>query len=225
MLSLARLDLPVRSVLLAWLFTKRTTASGKSGRYIGVEDLVSRATHYRWNSQGSKVRGARSTWDQPQQGGLHHPTPRDATVDVACLRVQLLAKVLSLVFKFERVLAALRADSDFDRAERAAEAAPPFLPPFRAGALLTGFPRPEPESFPLPPILFTVAQALFSASGSDPPCSSYPCSMCSACRFCFSVYFDLSPLGMSSPHNDGCAASLAGTRRLTKTYSGWPGLR
>ena len=110
--------------------------------------------------------------------------------------IQPVADGLSLAFKVERVLAALRADSDLDCEERAAEAVPPLFPPFRAGALFSGFPRPEPECFPPPSILFTVAHALFSASGSGTPCCSYPCSMCSAFRFCLFVYLDLSPLGI-----------------------------
>jgi hypothetical protein len=68
-----------------------------------------------------------------------------------------------------RVLAAFLADADRSEAERAAEAAPPFLPPFRAAALLVGLPRPDPLFLPPPLISLTVAQARFSASFSDTP--------------------------------------------------------
>jgi hypothetical protein len=95
-----------------------------------------------------------------------------------------------------RVAAAFFADAERAAAGRAAEAAPPFLPPFLAGALLTGLPRPEPLCLPPPVLLLTVAQARRSASPSGTPRFSYPSSMCSACRFCFSVYFDLSPRGV-----------------------------
>ncbi|WP_437570610.1 hypothetical protein [Sorangium sp. So ce542] len=78
--------------------------------------------------------------------------------------------------------AALRAE-----AGRAFEAAPPLRPPFFAGSLFTGLPTPEPDFFPPPVILLTVAQARRSASPSDKPRFSYPSSMCSACRFCLSV--------------------------------------
>ena len=68
-----------------------------------------------------------------------------------------------------RVLAAFLADADRSEAERAAEAAPPFLPPFRAAALLVGLPRPDPLFLPPPLISLTVAQARLSASFSDTP--------------------------------------------------------
>jgi len=56
--------------------------------------------------------------------------------------------------------------------------------------------RPEPLFFPPPDCLFTVAQARLSASLADAPLFLYPSSIFSAWRFCLSVYFDLSPLGM-----------------------------
>src|SRR5687767_14719281 len=66
-----------------------------------------------------------------------------------------------------RVLAAFFAEADLSAAGRAAEAAPPFFPPFFAGALLTDLPRPEPPGFfPPPVILLTVAHARASASSS-----------------------------------------------------------
>jgi hypothetical protein len=79
---------------------------------------------------------------------------------------------LTLAPCFLRVSAAFLADALLAAAGRAAEAAPPFRPPFLAGALLTGFPRPEPDFFPPPVILLTVAHARFSASGSDTPRAS-----------------------------------------------------
>jgi hypothetical protein len=45
--------------------------------------------------------------------------------------------------------------------------------------------------------LFTVAQAMRSAVPSLAPRSRSLSSMCSAWRFCFSVYADLSPRGMT----------------------------
>ena len=46
---------------------------------------------------------------------------------------------------------------------------PPFLPPFRAGALLLFLPRPDPLFFPPLSDLLTVAQARFSASFFETP--------------------------------------------------------
>jgi len=63
--------------------------------------------------------------------------------------------------------AALRAE-----AGRAAAAAPPLRPPFFAGSLFTGLPRPEPLFLPPPVILLTVAQARDSASRSETPRAS-----------------------------------------------------
>jgi hypothetical protein len=48
-------------------------------------------------------------------------------------------------------------------------AAPPKRPPFRAGALFTFLPRPEPLCFPPPVIAFTVAHARFFAVFFDVP--------------------------------------------------------
>src|SRR3954452_4494201 len=77
-------------------------------------------------------------------------------------------------------------------------ALPPFRPPFRAEACDSGFPRPDPDFFPPPDSLFTVAQARLSASLCDTPRSSYPSAMWSALRRCFGVYEDLSPRGIST---------------------------
>ena len=68
-----------------------------------------------------------------------------------------------------RVAAAFLAEADLFAAGRAAEAAPPFLPPFRVGSLFSGFPRPDPLFLPPPEILFTVAQARCSASSFGTP--------------------------------------------------------
>jgi hypothetical protein len=57
--------------------------------------------------------------------------------------------------------------------------------------------EPDPPFFPPPSCLLTVAHARRSASLSDTPRFSYPSSICSALRFCFAVYFDLSPCGIS----------------------------
>ena len=55
-----------------------------------------------------------------------------------------------------------------------------------------------PARLPPPPsCLFTVAQAMRSAVPSLAPRSRSLSSMCSAWRFCFSVYADLSPRGMT----------------------------
>jgi hypothetical protein len=93
----------------------------------------------------------------------------------------------------------LRAEADFAALGRLAAAWPPFLPPFRDGARFTFFPRPEPLFFPPPVSSFTVAQARRAASFREVPRFRYPSSMCRACRFCFSVYDDLSPRGMRAP--------------------------
>jgi hypothetical protein len=62
------------------------------------------------------------------------------------------------------VAAAFFAAALFAAAGRALEAAPPLRPPFFAGSLFTSLPRPEPDFFPPPVILLTVAQARPSAS-------------------------------------------------------------
>ena len=67
------------------------------------------------------------------------------------------------------VAAAFLADAERSADGRAAAALPPSRPPFRAGALLTGLPTPEPLFLPPPVILFTVAQARRSASCSESP--------------------------------------------------------
>src|SRR5581483_2255731 len=76
---------------------------------------------------------------------------------------------------------------------------PPFLPPFFVDFLFPFLPRAEPLLLPPPLSLFTVAHARLSASFLETPFFSYPSSMCSALRFCLSVYFPLSPLGIALP--------------------------
>ena len=56
------------------------------------------------------------------------------------------------------------------------------VPPERAPSLL-----PEPDCLPPPSCLFTVAQAMRSATSSLRPCSFSLSSLCSAWRFCLSV--------------------------------------
>jgi hypothetical protein len=70
---------------------------------------------------------------------------------------------------------------------------------FRAAAFaLADIFAPDPPFFSPPPVsLLTVAQALRAASFSPSPRSSYPSSMCSAIRFCFSVYLSLLPLAIN----------------------------
>ena len=83
-----------------------------------------------------------------------------------------LAPDLLVVHAFARLLrvrAAFFALADRAASGRAADDAPPFCPPFRAGVVLTGWPRPEPLFFPPPVILLTVAQARFSASSFGTP--------------------------------------------------------
>src|SRR5262249_26963402 len=72
-----------------------------------------------------------------------------------------------------RVRAAFFAEAERSALDREAEAVPPSLPPFFAGALLAVLPRPEPPAF-LPPwvMALTVAQARRSASFLDVPRSS-----------------------------------------------------
>lgn len=76
---------------------------------------------------------------------------------------------------------------------------PAYLLHFFADAVLVGLSRPDPPGFfPPPVILFTVDHARCFASFSDTPRFSYPTSMLLAWRYCFSVYLDLSPLGIIS---------------------------
>src|SRR4051812_46344482 len=70
--------------------------------------------------------------------------------------------------------------------------APPFRPPARLALRLVVLPRPDPLFLPPPVSLLTVAHARCSATFFGVPRFSYPSSMCSACRFCLSVYADLS---------------------------------
>src|SRR5260221_485289 len=46
---------------------------------------------------------------------------------------------------------------------------PPIRPPLWAGSWFSAFPRPEPDFFPPPVILLTVAQARRSASSLETP--------------------------------------------------------
>ena len=108
-----------------------------------------------------------------------------------------------VLFRF-RVAAAFRAEAERDDLVREAAARPPFLPPFRDELRLVFLPRPEPLFLPPPVSLFTVAQARRSASPVETPRSSYPSSICRACRFCFDVYEDLSPRAMIVLPVAGC---------------------
>jgi hypothetical protein len=67
------------------------------------------------------------------------------------------------------VAAPLRAARERADLERAAEAAPPFLPPLRDEVLVLFRPRPDPLFFPPPSSLFTVAQARRAASRPETP--------------------------------------------------------
>jgi hypothetical protein len=68
---------------------------------------------------------------------------------------------------------------------------PPRLADFRAeppfARFEAAFFRPEPLRLPPPDTLFSVAQAIRSASFCEVPRCSYPSSMCRACRFCLGV--------------------------------------
>lgn len=68
-----------------------------------------------------------------------------------------------------RVAAAFLAEAERAAAGRLADAWPPSRPPFCDEAWDSGWPRPEPLFFPPPLSLFTVAQALRSASFSGTP--------------------------------------------------------
>jgi hypothetical protein len=116
------------------------------------------------------------------------------------------------------VAAAFLADRERSAAGRAADASPPSLPPLRLDAWLSAWPRPEPDFFPPPLSLFTVAHARPSAVFVLTPRFSYPSAMCSAFRFCLSVYFDFSPRGMMFPPDwKGDANELRGSKRHTAT--------
>jgi hypothetical protein len=114
----------------------------------------------------------------------------------ALLRPLLLREEPAAAALRRRVAAPLRAAAEREALDRARDAAPPFLPPFRAAVLVLFLPRPDPLCFPPPSSLFTVAQARRSASRRETPRFSYPSSICSAFRFCLLVYDDLSPRGM-----------------------------
>ena len=68
-----------------------------------------------------------------------------------------------------RVAAAFLADADRWAGVRAADAAPPFRPPRLLDTFVSGTPRPDPDWFPPPSSLLTVAQARLSASFSGTP--------------------------------------------------------
>jgi hypothetical protein len=120
--------------------------------------------------------------DRPFFAALRLDVPRAVEVR---LPPALLRPVV--LFRRLRVAAAFRADADRAALGRAADAWPPFFPPLRDALRFTGFPLPEPLFFPPPVSLFTVAHARRSASRRDTPRSSYPSSMCRACRFCLFV--------------------------------------
>src|SRR5262249_61797772 len=85
------------------------------------------------------------------------------------------------------------------RGRRACFPPSPFCrPPAPAPRGPRVFPSPPPPVFPPPwwPFL-PVAPARRSASSDGTPRDSYPSSMCSAWRFCLSVYLSLSPRGIS----------------------------
>ena len=67
------------------------------------------------------------------------------------------------------VAAAFLAEAERLAEGRAAEAAPPFLPPFLLDACETALPRPLPDFLPPPVSLFTVAQARRLASAEPVP--------------------------------------------------------
>src|SRR5690606_18902106 len=73
---------------------------------------------------------------------------------------------------FLRVAAAFLADADLAFLDRAAEASPPFLPPFLAAEVSVFLPRPEPLFLPPPLISLTVAHARRLASFFLTPRSS-----------------------------------------------------
>jgi hypothetical protein len=79
-----------------------------------------------------------------------------------------LPPLLLLRFRF-RVAAAFLAERLRAAADRDADARPPFRPPFRLGALLFFFPRPDPLFLPPPLSLLTVAHARRSASPFEVP--------------------------------------------------------
>ncbi|HYC31900.1 MAG TPA: hypothetical protein VEB59_06385 [Gemmatimonadales bacterium] len=79
-----------------------------------------------------------------------------------------------------RVAAALRAEAEREALLRAADARPPFLPPFRDAVRVVFLPRPDPLFFPPLVSLLTVAHARRAASPRETPRSSYPSSMCRA---------------------------------------------
>lgn len=62
-----------------------------------------------------------------------------------------------------------------------------FAGPLREETLVSGTPRPEPDLLPPSVSLLTVAQAQRSASSLESP----------GLAFCLSLYFDLSPRGMT----------------------------
>src|SRR5205809_1153747 len=68
-----------------------------------------------------------------------------------------------------RVAAAFFADAERSAAERLADAAPPFAPPFLLEACDSFLPRPPPDFLPPPDSLLTVAHARRFASPSDTP--------------------------------------------------------
>src|SRR5262249_33814479 len=125
--------------------------------------------------------GAGASWDRPGRRAAGYFAPAFASL-----------------FRL-RVAAAFFAEAERSAAVRDAEAAPPFLPPRLLETCVSALPRPLPDLLPPPDSLLTVAQARRSASPSGTPRPSYPSAMCSAFRFCLSVYFDLSPRGMAYP--------------------------
>jgi hypothetical protein len=113
--------------------------------------------------------------------------PRAVFVRLRAVPLLLLAVLLRPPALRRRVAAAFLAEAERDDLEREADARPPVRPPFLEELRSVRLPRPDPLFLPPPVSLFTVAQALRSASPGETPRFSYPSSMCSAWRFCLLV--------------------------------------
>jgi hypothetical protein len=132
----------------------------------------------------------------------------------AALREAAVPAFLAAVFFAVFFVAVLRAGAFFAAFWLSSSSQVPSSPPsswswplcrLLAGAFLAAFLlvaffvplRALPLRLPPPSCLFTVAQAMRSAVPSLAPRSRSLSSMCSAWRFCLSVYADLSPRGMT----------------------------
>src|SRR5262249_36884875 len=138
------------------------------------------------------ARGAIRRNFRPQERALRLFDPLLRGFAAAALVERFAARARLVVLRLRVAAAFFAASERFSGVRRVVL----VLPPFDEADRFCGRPRPPPDFSPPPLSLFTVAEARRFASFAGVPRSSYPSSMCSARRFCLSLYELLSPRGM-----------------------------